>query len=93
MAQILQVENRWQITGDILVDNANTLLVASQQLAISGEALIDFANVTEIDTSAISIMLAWRRRAIAENKQLKFINLPANLSSLTQLYGVADFIN
>jgi len=55
--------------------------------------LVDFSNVKEIDTAAISLILEWTRRAIEENKQLKFVNLPANLNSLTQLYGVADLIN
>jgi|WetSurMetagenome_2_1015567.scaffolds.fasta_scaffold67334_3 phospholipid transport system transporter-binding protein len=93
MAQITQIENRWEITGDIEMDNANALLMASNELAIVDNALVDFSNVKEIDTAAISLILEWTRRAIEENKQLKFVNLPANLNSLTQLYGVADLIN
>jgi len=93
MAQITQIENRWEITGDIEMDNANALLMASNELAIVDNTLVDFSNVKEIDTAAISLILEWTRRAIEENKQLKFVNLPANLNSLTQLYGVADLIN
>ena len=93
MAQIAQIENRWEIAGDISMDNANALLMTSKGLTILGAALVDFAKVTEIDTAAISLMLEWRRRAIAENQSLQFVNLPANLQSLTQLYGVADLIN
>lgn len=93
MAQIAQIENRWEIVGDISMDNANALLIASNGLVILNATLVDFAKVTEIDTAAISIMLEWRRRAIAENQSLQFLNLPANLQSLTQLYGVADLIN
>ncbi len=92
MAQIAQIENRWEIAGDISMDNANALLMASSGLVILN-TLVDFAKVTEIDTAAISLMLEWRRRAIAENQSLQFVNLPANLQSLTQLYGVADLIN
>ncbi len=93
MAQITQIENRWEITGDIEMDNANALLIASNGLVIVDNTLVDFSNVKEIDTAAISLILEWTRRAIEENKQLKFVNLPANLNSLTQLYGVADLIN
>ena len=93
MAQIVQNENRWEISGDISMDNANALLVASKALTTSSNTLVDFANVKEIDTSAISLIFEWQRRAITENQQLKFVNLPDNLNSLAQLYGVADLIN
>lgn len=93
MTQIVQTDNRWEITGDVEIDNANALLIASNALTISDNTLVDFAKVTEIDTAAISLILEWKRRAIAQSKQLKFVNLPANLTSLTHLYGVADLIN
>ncbi len=93
MAEIVQNGHRWDVSGDVEIDNANALLLASNALAIADDAVVDFAKVTEIDTGAISLMLEWRRRAIAEKKHLKFVNLPDNLNSLTQLYGVADLIN
>ena len=92
MAKITQTENRWEIAGDISMDNANALLIESGRLVILN-TLVDFAKVTEIDTAAISLMLEWRRRAIAENQSLQFVNLPANLQSLAQLYGVTELIN
>ena len=93
MANILQSGNRWEVSGDVEIDNANALLLESNALTISHDTVVDFAKVTEIDTGAISLILEWKRRAIAENKQLKFVNLSPNLVSLTQLYGVADLIN
>ena len=92
MAQIALLDNRWKITGDIEIVNANALLQASKGLQMPQHAIVDFANVIEIDTAAISLILEWKRRALAENKQLEFVNFPANLISLTQLYGVADLI-
>ena len=62
-------------------------------MSIKVDTTIDFAQVTDIDTSAISLILEWKRRAQKENKPLKFVNLPANLVSLTQLYGVSELIN
>ena len=91
--QIAQLENRWTITGDISMDNANAILEASNSLAISSNTVVDFAHVHELDTAAISLMLEWRRRAISNNQNLRFINFPASLNSLAQLYGVADLIN
>ena len=93
MTTITQNDNRWEIVGDILMDVANTLLVKSKALTLADNALVDFAKVNEIDTAAVSLMLEWRRRATAEGKRLSYVNLPASLTSLTDLYGVADLIS
>ncbi len=92
MTAIIQNENRWDVTGDIGMDNANSLLISSKRLTLTDKAVIDFAKVGEVDTSAVSLMLEWQRRAVAENKQITFVNLPKNLTSLTALYGVTALI-
>ncbi len=93
MTAITQNANRWDVSGDIGMDNANSLLVTSRRLMLTDEAVIDFAQVGEVDTSAVSLMLEWQRRAVAEKKQIKFINLPKNLTTLTTLYGVTELID
>jgi phospholipid transport system transporter-binding protein len=93
MANIVQSDNRWEVSGDVEIDNANAILFESKAFAISNDTVVDFAKVSEIDTGAISLILEWKRRANAERKHIKFVNLSPNLMSLTQLYGVADLIN
>jgi phospholipid transport system transporter-binding protein len=92
-AQIAQIDHRWEVSGDVQIGTATQVLAASSALSITGDTVIDFAKVENIDTSTISLILEWKRRAQKENQQIKFVNLPANLISLTQLYGVADLIN
>ena len=53
---------------------------------------IDFAGVTAVDSSAVALLLEWRRRALAHKKELAFVNLPVNLLSLAELYGVTELI-
>ena len=93
LTQIAQIDNRWDISGDVVIGAVPALLEASKLLSIIDNTTVDFANVTDIDTSTISLILEWKRRAQKENKSLKFVNLPANLTTLTQLYGVAELIN
>jgi phospholipid transport system transporter-binding protein len=93
MAQITNIDNVWEISGDVQFGTAKTLLDASSQLPIAANTLVDFKAVTDIDTAAISLILEWKRRAQKENKSLQFVNLSANLTSLTELYGVAELIN
>ena len=53
---------------------------------------IDFAGITGVDSSAVALLLEWRRQALRRNKTLVFVNLPPNLLALATLYGVADLI-
>ena len=93
MSQITQIDSRWSVSGDVVIGTASSLLAASKSLALNAETTIDFAQVTDIDTSTISLILEWKRRAQKENQTIKLVNLSDNLKSLTQLYGVAELIN
>jgi phospholipid transport system transporter-binding protein len=53
---------------------------------------IDFSGITGVDSSAVALLLEWRREAQSRGKQLAFVNLPANLLALAELYGVAELI-
>jgi phospholipid transport system transporter-binding protein len=53
---------------------------------------IDFAAITEVDSSAVALLLEWRREAARRGKGLYFVNLPANLLALAELYGVTGLI-
>lgn len=92
-ATIVQDANKWVVTGAILVDNANTLLTQSCALSLAEQVQqVDFANVSEIDTAAISLIMEWQRRALANDRKISFVNLPDSLISLAALYGVSEFI-
>jgi phospholipid transport system transporter-binding protein len=53
---------------------------------------IDFAAITSVDSAAVALLLDWRRMAVKRGKTLVFVNLPANLLALAELYGVAELI-
>ena len=53
---------------------------------------IDFAKVEAVDSAAVALLLEWRRAAMKRGKKLVFVNLPANLVALAQLYGVAEIL-
>ena len=69
-----------------------TALYAAQETLPSCLA-IDLANVTDIDSSAVALLLHWRREATRLGKALRYVHLPQNLVSLAQLYGVDDMIH
>jgi len=53
---------------------------------------IDLSKVGEVDSSAVALLLRWRREAQRLGKRVEFINLPANLAALASLYGVAEIV-
>ncbi len=93
MAQISQTGNQWHLNGEVDVDTANIILKQSEKLNFLPEIIVDFGDVTYIDTAAISLILEWKRRATKNQSRLSIVNLPSNLISLATLYGVADFIH
>lgn len=92
MVAIFQEGNRWHLSGDLIINNITHVLNASKVLNLQTQTQLDFAKVEDVDTSAVSLILEFKRRANAEKVHLSLVNVPENLSSLMQLYGVDTFI-
>lgn len=78
--------------GPITLDNVVSLLAEGNGRFTSAEVSLDLSAVTEVDSSALSLLLEWRREAGRNGRSIRFLNLPANLRSLAQLYGVTELI-
>ena len=68
--------------------NAKASLEAGLLAIASGQADIDLGRLNTVDSSAVSVLLAWRRAAQAQGAGLHFHHVPHNLQSLIDLYGV-----
>ena len=53
---------------------------------------VDLSKVETVDSAAVSLLLAWVRQAQRHGIALSFTNVPQNLSSLANLYGVVDLL-
>ena len=84
------------LTGALSFETLPTVLEQSAEYAARADLpdrlTIDFAGVSGIDSSAVALLLEWRRQAAKRGKRLEFVNLPANLLALARLYGVEDLI-
>lgn len=54
--------------------------------------VIDLAGVDVVDSAAVGLLLAWLRQAQARGIGLTYRNLPPNLTSLAQMYGVDELL-
>lgn len=68
-------------------------LLEESNAAFTAENLeMDLAGVSEVDSTAVSLMFEWLRQAHKRNISLTFVNLPSNLVNMATLYGVLDLI-
>jgi phospholipid transport system transporter-binding protein len=54
--------------------------------------VLDASALMQFDSSALAVMLACRRDALAAGKTFSVHGLPARLSQLAGLYGVAELV-
>jgi phospholipid transport system transporter-binding protein len=84
--------DRYLVEGPITLDTVTGLLAEGFRSFEGQRPLVDFAAVKAADSSALSLMLEWARQLKRQGREIAFANLGANLTSLTQLYGIADLI-
>jgi phospholipid transport system transporter-binding protein len=82
----------FRIDSPITMANVSQLIAESEVLFNHGEVIVDFGGVTEVDSSAVSLMLNWLREGSKRGRQFRFTNLPENLKSLAAVYGVLDIV-
>ncbi|TCJ18528.1 STAS domain-containing protein [Parasulfuritortus cantonensis] len=79
--------------GALTLAEATRALQEGEQALARGVTVFDLAGVTKVDSSALSLLLSWQRRAQARSQPLSFRNLPESVHSLAGLYGLADLIH
>ncbi|HQZ46317.1 MAG TPA: STAS domain-containing protein [Usitatibacteraceae bacterium] len=84
------------LEGALSFENLPQVLEESREYSsrpdLPDRLTIDFSAITEVDSSAVALLLEWRREAARRGKGLYFVNLPANLLALAELYGVTGLI-
>lgn len=89
---ILRDGNRIIVQGPITIANVVEIIEQGAALFDRTDLIIDFKQVTEVDSSAVSMLLEWQREALKNNHKLCFSNISENLKNLTQLYGVSELV-
>lgn len=68
--------------------SATSALAAGLARIEAGATAIDCAQLKQFDSSALAVLLAWRRAAQARGQALDILNVPGGLASLAQVYGI-----
>jgi phospholipid transport system transporter-binding protein len=64
--------------------------IGELKLKESDTLSVDFSRLSQVDSSAVAVMVSWTRTAFELKKELIFIGLPDNLTALVSLYEMKD---
>ena len=84
--------NQLVLQGPVTIENVVEMTQQGAAMFDGNDLIVDLKNVTEVDSTIVSLLLEWLRTARNQNHQLQFMHVPQNLSSLIQLYGIAELI-
>jgi phospholipid transport system transporter-binding protein len=84
--------DRYFVEGPVTLASVGALLAEGRRSFEGGQVVVDFSRAAEVDSSAVSLMLEWERQLRGEKREVAYVNLGENLSSLVELYGVAELI-
>jgi len=85
-------DGRCTLQGPVTVNNVLSLLAQGAERFTGSRVTVDLSGVTEVDSSALSLLLEWRREAVRNGREIRYHNLPASLRSLADLYGVTELL-
>lgn len=83
---------RMVVSGALTLANVAAALRDGNAAIGEGVRTVDLAEVGELDSSALALLLAWLREAKRQNRGLAFANLPQGLTTIARLYGVAELL-
>ena len=80
------------LEGPVTLDTVPALIGAVEENMRQGVRVVDFREVTEVDSAAVALALEWLRQAAESKTGLRLANLPAAMQNLAKLYGVSELL-
>ena len=83
---------RWRFEGALTMDTAAGVLEAARVLPLPSSGVVDFVGLRHADSAALAVMIALKRRGIAEGRSIALEGVPPTLMSLAVVYGVEPLL-
>lgn len=84
--------DRMVVSGPLTLAQVAEVLPQGNRQIGEGVREVDLGEVSELDSSALALLLAWLREAKRRDAELAFRNLPQGLTTIASLYGVAELL-
>ncbi len=81
-----------RVSGSLTMDTIGSEFEEAMRPLEGRTWTVDLAKVEAADSAAVSMLLSWVRNAQRHGASVSFVNVPENLRSLADLYGVADVL-
>ena len=82
----------WRFHGTLTFDNVTAVYDAAKAMGLPTQGVVDLAGLMHADSSALAVLLALTRRAMAEGRPLTWAGLPEPLRALARVYGIEELI-
>ena len=89
---IKQAGDRLLLQGPVTIATVSALLAQVRTLLAPGAAVLDFAEVSEVDSAAVALALECLREARRRQLPLSLANLPEAMQHLAELYAVSELL-
>ena len=83
---------RWRFEGELTMDTAAGALEAANVMPLPSAGIVDFDGLRHADSAALAVMIALKRRGIAEGRSIALEGVPQTLISLAVVYGVEPLL-
>ena len=81
-----------KVSGPLILTTVPGICKEVEKHIQEGATLVDLAEITEVDSSAVALTLEWQRLAARNNITLRLSNLPEAMLNLSKLYGVSELV-
>ena len=85
-------EGRYRVQGPVTLDTVQPLLEEGIRRFDGTEVRVDLSGVTDADSAAVALLLAWARDAAVRGRRIRFEHLTKNLKSLIDLYELGELL-
>ena len=86
----------WKISGPLTLESAGKLLEESENWLAGATAdglEVDLADVTEVDSAAVALLLEWQRASVKRGSRLRISSAPERLRAISRISNLEELLN
>lgn len=92
-AVLFTAGDTWQLQGELSFETTPELFESAREAMRDRiPARIDLSAVERVESAGVALMLDWIRAARAQQRTLKFSNVPEHMISIADLCGVGHLL-
>jgi len=85
-------DGRYRVQGPVTLATVRPLLEEGERRFDGTEVRVDLSGVTDADSAAVALLLAWARDAAVRGRRIRFEQFTKNLQSLIDLYELGELL-